>query len=183
MTHPDHAQWETHQPSPPQKSRGGLIAATVAATLAVVLIAGAVIAYFLGAFGTGNSARPTVYEIVTETAASSATQEPSSEAPSEPDRPTALALPGGAVAVSGEAVRGEAAGEFLNVYTGSSVTSAPFAESVGQAFREHEANTGETNGTISAYSSVTGRSYQMTCTDNGSYVTCRGGNNAVVYIS
>ena len=73
-------------------------------------------------------------------------------------------------------------GDFNLAYAGTGVTSCPFAQAVRDSFVEHFLDTGNTSGTITAYSTVTGRSYTMTCTDDGDYVTCRGGNNAVVHI-
>lgn len=75
-----------------------------------------------------------------------------------------------------------AAGDLNLYYAGSSVTSCPFAGAVRDAFVSHYASTGKLSGTIRAYSPVTGRSYTMNCNDNGDYVTCTGGNNAVVHI-
>ena len=75
------------------------------------------------------------------------------------------------------------AGDFNNVYTGSDLTSKPFAVAVRDAFVTHYLDTDNTSGTVTAYSSVTGQSYSMKCRDNGKYVTCTGGNNAIVYIS
>ncbi|WP_295626212.1 hypothetical protein [uncultured Corynebacterium sp.] len=75
-----------------------------------------------------------------------------------------------------------APGDLNLYYAGTSVTSCPFTKSVRDAFVEHYADTGELSGTIQAYSSVTGTSYSMNCTDDGDVVTCRGGNNAVVHI-
>ncbi|MGV9860580.1 protein kinase domain-containing protein [Gordonia sp. NPDC003425] len=66
------------------------------------------------------------------------------------------------------------------VATGTAVTSCPFA----QAVRDEYLRTG-TKGearTINAFSPVTGLSYSMSCAPEGGIVTCRGGDNAVVYI-
>lgn len=75
-----------------------------------------------------------------------------------------------------------APGDFNLAYAGTGVTSCPFARSVRDAFADHYLDTGNTSGTVDAYSEVTGRTYSMSCTDEGDYVTCRGGNNAVVHI-
>lgn len=98
-------------------------------------------------------------------------------------RPSRVSLPNNAYAANASARTGEPDGDFNNVYTGSSVTSVEFARYVRSAFADFYYNTGQTSGTITAYSPVTGLNYTMNCTDNGSYVTCTGGNNAVVYIS
>lgn len=101
----------------------------------------------------------------------------------EGSRPTDPKLPSGAVPANSAAEEGKPAGDFNNVYTGSDLTSKPFAVAVRDAFVTHYLDTDSTSGTVSAYSSVTGQSYSMKCRDNGKYVTCTGGNNAIVYIS
>lgn len=71
----------------------------------------------------------------------------------------------------------------LNLYyAGTSVTSCPFAGAVRDAVVDHYRSTNSLSGTVRAYSPVTGKNYTMSCTDEGDYVTCRGGNNAVVHI-
>lgn len=68
---------------------------------------------------------------------------------------------------------------FWHYYTGSSQTSAAFARNVAEAME------GQRSGTVAGdvYSSTTGQSYYMTCTPDASHnYTCRGGNNAVVYL-
>ena len=52
-----------------------------------------------------------------------------------------------------------------------------------QAWRANYDSTGELTATVTAYSPVTGASYSMRCNDNGSYIACTGGNNAVVYVA
>ncbi len=101
----------------------------------------------------------------------------------EESRPAHPKLPSGAAPANSAAEEGKPAGDFNNVYTGSDLTSKPFAVAVRDAFVTHYLDTDRTNGTVSAYSSVTGQTYSMKCRDNGEYVTCTGGNNAIVYIS
>ena len=43
--------------------------------------------------------------------------------------------------------------------------------------------TAQRSATVYAWSPVTQQSYAMNCRETGSYITCTGGNNAVVYIS
>lgn len=64
---------------------------------------------------------------------------------------------------------------------GSSVTSQSFAQAVYDAFQaEYD---GDPNITLhDVYSSVTDKTYTMRCSEDGSNVVCRGGNNAVVKI-
>lgn len=101
----------------------------------------------------------------------------------EAARPTRVSLPDNAYAANTAARTGELDGNFNNVYTGSNATSGEFARQVRSAFADYYHQTGESSGTISAYSPVTGLTYSMSCVDNDRYVTCTGGNNAIVYIS
>ena len=62
------------------------------------------------------------------------------------------------------------------VYAGS-VTSCPFALNVQQTWSA----SGGTDGTVYAYSPVTGQSYAMSCNEVGAgTIACSGGNNAYV---
>lgn len=105
------------------------------------------------------------------------------EEDAEDSRPTRPKLPSGAVPANQSAEQNKPAGDFNNVYTGSDITSKPFARAVRDAFVTHYLDTDETEGTVKAHSSVTGQTYTMKCKDNGQYVTCTGGNNAIVYIA
>lgn len=108
---------------------------------------------------------------------------------SEESRPSAIPLPRSASEVSSSDSSRSARSaapeerEFDSVFTGSSVTSEAFARQVYSAYLDFYEDTGETSGVITAYSPVTQLNYDMDCKDNGSFVTCTGGNNAVVYIS
>ena len=62
-------------------------------------------------------------------------------------------------------------------------TSGPFVDSVRDAYISNYNATGDVNATIGAYSPVTGTTYTMHCSDQGSFVRCSGGNHAVVNIS
>lgn len=62
-------------------------------------------------------------------------------------------------------------------------TSGPFVDSVREAYISNYNATGDVNATIGAYSPVTGTTYTMNCSDQGSFVRCSGGNHAVVNIS
>lgn len=63
-----------------------------------------------------------------------------------------------------------------NLYAGGN-TTCPFAQNVERAW--YSAGGGSV--VVEAYSPVTGRYYTMQCTA-GIPTTCRGGNNAIVYI-
>ena len=67
---------------------------------------------------------------------------------------------------------GDAASGGISV---NSVTSCPFAENVESAWEASG------DGSVTAYSPVTGLDYTMYCSDTGTgYVLCTGGNNASV---
>lgn len=72
-------------------------------------------------------------------------------------------------------------GEFTTSAAGNSVTSCPFAESVRRAYAE-SGPVDQAPRTVMATSPVTGQSYAMTCAFQSGLVTCRGGNDALVYI-
>lgn len=57
-------------------------------------------------------------------------------------------------------------------------TTCEFAESVQSAYRSSGGSS-----TVEAYSSVTNKSYEMTCVTTGTRVTCTGGVGASVYFS
>lgn len=106
------------------------------------------------------------------------------EAPeADTGRPVRPELPAGATPANDAARAGTDAGDLNNVYTGSTATSAEFARAVRDAFVSHYLDSGELNATVAARSPVTGTVYSMRCTDNGDFITCRGGENAVVYIA
>ena len=60
--------------------------------------------------------------------------------------------------------------------TAGSKTSCEFAKNVRAAYYDVPGDSVE----IEAFSPVTGKTYTMSCVLNGSTVTCRGGNEAVV---
>lgn len=98
-------------------------------------------------------------------------------------RSTAPELPAGATPVNDAALSGTPAGNLNNVYTGTASTSTEFALEVRDEFVRNYLDTGELNNRIQATSPVTGQTYEMSCSDSQGYVTCAGGNNAVIYIS
>ena len=60
-------------------------------------------------------------------------------------------------------------------------TSCPFAENVFRSYaRDYQANGEQSDDVISAFSPVTGQSYQMDCTNDGVTVNCSGANGAFV---
>lgn len=65
-------------------------------------------------------------------------------------------------------------------YADAALTSCPFALEVRNAYLA--AGPAGQARTVTATSPVTGGTYSMTCVPTDGYVTCRGGNNAIVYI-
>ncbi|MES3669815.1 hypothetical protein [Corynebacterium diphtheriae] len=119
----------------------------------------------------------------TSATAASAPESKKNDAPEQvamrPQNPT---LPAGAMSANDAAKAGEPAGNFNNVWIGSSVTSPQFTRAVRDAYASNYVATQQLNATLSVHSEVTGLDYSMQCSDNGQFVTCTGGNNAVVYI-
>lgn len=177
---------------PPKQTQGWVIPVVIIGVLIVLAILGTIIAGLAGwiTFGGGEEEGP---EVVTEVVVVPGEGEAEANRPApspqgddnipNPSNPVAPGLPGSAYPANDSAWAGNPGGNFNNVYTGSSVTSEEFARQVRSAFVDFYYDTGLTSGIITAYSPVTGLYYSMDCVDNGSYVTCTGGNNAVVYIS
>lgn len=73
------------------------------------------------------------------------------------------------------------AGDYRSSAAGSQITSCQFAEAVRMAYGQ-SGPPSATPRVVTAFSPVTGQSYQMTCTASGPMATCTGGNDAVVYV-
>lgn len=116
-------------------------------------------------------------------AGANATSPETAESTEATGRPAQPELPAEAMPANDAAASLADAGNLNNVYSGSVVTSAEFARAVRDAFVTHYLETDELSGEIQATSPVTGETYTLSCEDNGAYVTCSGGNNAIVYIS
>ena len=97
-------------------------------------------------------------------------------------RPEHPELPEGAIPANDAARNNEPGGNFNSVYRGTVVTTESFANVVRDEYVKHYVETHEFDATIKAYSPVTKITYTMDCSDNGEFVTCTGGNNAVVLI-
>lgn len=97
-------------------------------------------------------------------------------------RPEYPDLPEGAIPANDAARNNEPGGNFNSVYRGTVVTTESFANVVRDEYVKHYVETHEFDATIKAYSPVTEITYTMDCSDNGEFVTCTGGNNAVVLI-
>ncbi len=144
-------------PPQQQKSNAGLIATIIGAVIVLLAFGLVFLGFQQGWFKTASSEDEVV--IVTETAAPVQQQAP---APAQAPAP-------------------EANRAYSNYRADTSVTSSSFAANVYSVFTDAYASSGNPNQTISVYSPVTGQTYTMRCSGS-SYVTCRGGNNAVVSI-
>lgn len=98
-------------------------------------------------------------------------------------RPQYPDLPSGVVPANNSAENNEAAGNLNNVYVLGGRTTKAFAKNVRDAFVRNYLSTRELNTTLKdVYSPETHRTYDMDCVDNGQYVRCDGGSNAIVII-
>lgn len=187
--HPHRQQHEPQRNEPRRKnSDRGIIIALVIAIIAVLL---AVLAFgwSQGWFGSSSdddaaqsSSQQTSQSGEASSSASSSSSAPSSTSESA-SRPKNPSLPSGAMPVNEAAQNNQPAGDFNNVYRGTQITSEAFALATRDAFVDNYIATKNTNAALTVYSPVTGQTYSMSCQDNKQYVTCTGGNDAVVYIS
>ena len=142
----------------------------------LLLVALAVLAttgYFLGWFTVAGGGGGPVTSTYTSTI----------RVPAQTPQDTPSPVPAGALPANEAARTNAPTGDFNSVWRGTEVTSEPFALAVRDVFVNNYLATKRTEDTIFVYSTVTGQTYEMTCRDNGSYITCRGGENAVVYIA
>lgn len=164
-------------PSPDNGNKGLTIAVVVLAIIAAVLLVGAMAFFYFsnskGSNTVGSSASPQVNSASSEDSAASST--------AQQRRAENFQPPANWRHCSGSGDPGD-----LNlVYAedvGGNITSCPFATNVRNAFVEHYRMTNKLNGTITANSPTTGKTYTMTCRDDGEVVTCTGGTNATVHI-
>ncbi|WP_280489629.1 hypothetical protein [Nocardia carnea] len=163
-----------------QRSRTMPILAGAGVFLLVVLIA--ILGFTF--LGSGDEESPSA----AESTGAATTAAPRSSAPATSTAPartssstttTRADLPSGAqpcTAASGGGAYGSAA-------TGTAVTSCEFAEAVRQAYLDPAVVSAEGEPvSVEATSPVTGQAYTLECVAADGLVTCRGGNNAVVYL-
>lgn len=183
---PQHPMYNQASAAQSGSRNTGLIVGLVVAIVLLLLAVAGIAAWNFGLFGGRSASGPeTTVQLVTETSSES-----SSESSSEQDSETSESSSARQEATttfsrsqrSPEPNRPRGS-DYTSQYAATAETSDAFARSVGDAFREHVDRTGRTSGTISAYSPVTGLTYTMSCADYGSYVSCAGGNNALVHIS
>ena len=162
----------------PQSSGRGLgVALAVGAV--VLLVAALLLVLVIQLRGSKDGGSVTGGEMVTVTSTAPTGTSVSGSGTSRSERTTTTrtraSAPGGLV----EQCSDSGGPELPRSGRGTQATSCPFATAVRDAY-VNSARLGEA-ATIDAYSPVTGRSYEMRCT-GGEVITCRGGNNAVVYI-
>lgn len=163
-------------PSPNNDNRGLTIAVIVLAIIAVALLVGAMAFFYFsnskGSSTAGNSASSQVKSASSENSPASSTAQRRAQnfqPPASWRHCSGSGNPGDLNLVYAEDV-------------GGNITSCPFATNVRNAFVEHYRMTNKLDGTITANSPTTGKTYTMTCRDDGEVVTCTGGTNATVHI-
>jgi serine/threonine-protein kinase len=102
-----------------------------------------------------------------------------------PARPASPAVTAGVGALPASAIPcpqlTPASGAFSQSATGSAVTSCPFAEEVRKVYAAGGGPTPQPR-SVAVASPVTGQRYTMACAAVGALVTCRGEQNALVYL-
>lgn len=195
---------DPYQAEPPygRKQRNPMLIALIVITVLVfiVLISAAIFAYqtmkeppISGGTDTSQAQSTTQEEKPTattsaprtsKTTASTTTSKSSTTTPGAPpgSRPTEANLPPGVEPVNSAARNGAEAGYLVNLYK-SGNTSDEFANAVHQAYLAQYSKPPARAHTVTAESPVTGKTYEMTCTDEGSFVHCTGGVGAHVYMA
>lgn len=177
--------WQStpQQQGPPPRSSSNAVLWVLIGILVVFLLAAVIggVWWFSSSRpqSQGEGATVTVTATATASAEAPAPSPPvvtvTAEAPAPaPDPPPSAGVPGTLIS---------AGGYLENVWVGSSNTSESFAMNVWNSYLENRAVTGMRSATVYAWSPATRQSYAMNCRETGTYVTCTGGNNAVVYIS
>lgn len=174
-----------HNQPPKKKNTSTIVLSVLVILLSVLLLAAA--AYFFFGNDSKNDAQQNSASSSTagtNAATESGSENGASESPSEPSeskRAEGFKVPGTWNKCSGSGAPGDLNLTYAEDYGGNR-TTCPFAINVRDAFVEHYRKTDQLNGTIETTSPTTGLSYTMSCSDNGTYVTCTGGSNARVYI-
>lgn len=171
------------QDSRPSGGGPGLGAGIALAVGAVVLLVAVLLVVLVIQFrGSGDGGPVAGGEMVTVTstapagtATSGSSTSRSTTSTSRTTTTTRAPEPGGLV----EECSDSGGSELPRAGRGTEATSCPFAISVRDAYFD-TARPGDP-ALVEAYSPVTGQRYEMRCT-GGEVITCRGGNNAVVYL-
>lgn len=131
----------------------------------------------VGATGTSAAAPTSAAARSTGPSVSTSARTSTTATPTTTARPD---LPAGA-----QPCTGSTAGrtEYGSAATGSAVTSCEFAEAVRQAYLDPTVVSADGDAvSVEATSPVTGQAYTVECVAEDGLVTCRGGNNAIVYL-
>lgn len=164
--------------APSNDNKGLTIAVIVLALIAVALLVGAMAFFYFSdsksVDSAGSNSSQSVKSARTEDSSTSSTAE-------QKRRAEGFQPPSSWRHCSGSGDPGD-----LNlVYAenvGGNTTTCQFATNVRNSFVEQYQLTKKLNGTVTASSPTTGKTYTMTCRDNGEVVTCTGGTNATVHI-
>ncbi|MCQ9125069.1 hypothetical protein JY504_04870 [Corynebacterium amycolatum] len=164
--------------APSNDNKGLTIAVIVLALIAVALLVGAMAFFYFSdsksVDSAGSNSSQSVQSARTEDSSTSSTAE-------QKRRAEGFQPPSSWRHCSGSGDPGD-----LNlVYAenvGGNTTTCQFATNVRNSFVEQYQLTKKLNGTVTASSPTTGKTYTMTCRDNGEVVTCTGGTNATVHI-
>ncbi len=184
--YPQNQYQQPMQAAPVYQQQGGSKTWLVVLLTVLVLLAAAAVGYYVLQNNKGDDVQATDQDPVTVVTtvppdnSAEATQTTTSK--KKEQRPARPNLPSSVEAVSQGAKSGRQSGNLDNVWK-SGPTSDVFAMAVAKAFSDEYRSTKNTSPTLQVYSAVTGQTYQMTCSDNGQYVHCTGGNNANVYIA
>ncbi|MGW5384550.1 protein kinase domain-containing protein [Nocardia sp. NPDC003963] len=156
---------------------------------ALVIVIAVVGIQFLGGSGGSESADTAVGATTSAAAPTSAAGSSTGSATTTSSRTTTSAsptttarpdLPAGAQPCTGSTTGGA---EYGSAATGTAVTSCEFAEAVRQAYLDPSVVSAEGDPVpVEAVSPVTGQSYTLECVADDGLVTCRGGNNAIIYL-
>lgn len=186
---PQQPGYQQPDPDRPQRGRTGPLLIGLGVGIALTALVAVAVFWF-----TGNDDRATVAPTPSppaqQTAEPAPPPEPSTQPSVEPSEtqpapttsapsatePTMEPFPASATVCP---VTGPAHGNYARSAAGTSATSCEFAESVRHTYGL-QSKRGD-GVVIEAYSPVTEVTYTMTCNGDG-LVTCRGGNNAVVYL-
>lgn len=164
--------------APSNDNKGLTIAVIVLALIAVALFVGAMAFFYFSDSKGVNSASSNSSQSVQSASAENSSTSSTAE---QKRRAEGFQPPSSWRHCSGSGDPGD-----LNlVYAenvGGNTTTCPFATNVRNSFVEQYQRTKQLNGTVTASSPTTGKTYTMTCRDNGEVVTCTGGTNATVHI-
>ncbi|MFI5718164.1 protein kinase [Nocardia sp. NPDC051750] len=171
-------------PAPgPDEQRSRFVPILTGAGVFLLVVLVAVLGFqFLGSGGeSSNAAESTGAAATTAAARSSASAATTTPTGTSATTTAARAdLPSGAQPCTATSA---GSGPYGSAAAGTTVTSCEFAEAVRQAYLDPEVVSAEGDPVaIEATSPVTGQSYTLECVAADGLVTCRGGNNAVVYL-